>query len=393
MKRILFVEDNQMLLELYDLLLADERDHWQTTLAPDAETALTLLRQTEFDVVVTDMHMTGMNGIELLAKVRDLHPQTSRVIISGFIDQAVAAESLNCTHQFIAKPFDAKLLRSTLSRIISLDAYLRDEKLRGLVGKMRALPSFPTVHLEIMQEIESPTSSIQRIAEIVSRDPAITAKVLQVANSAAFGMPERTHDTGAAVQLLGLSTVRSLALSAQVYAQFAPSHLKPFSAEALWTHLMKCGHLARTILLRDHAEVAEMEDAFTAGMLHDIGQLMLADSLPEEFAEALNLAEMEQMPLYAAELEVFGATHAGLAGYLLGLWGLPAGIVEAVAFHASPERSGHKRCSALTAVHVADALCSPAATMNLNMDYLADIGVADRLDRWRKIAAEVEKEF
>jgi HD-like signal output (HDOD) protein len=249
------------------------------------------------------------------------------------------------------------------------------------------------VHLEIMQEIESPTSSIQRIAEIVSRDPAITAKILQVANSAAFGMPERTHDTGEAVQLLGLSTVRSLALSAQVYGQFAPGRLKSFSAEALWTHLMKCGHLARTILLRDHAEVAETEDAFTAGMLHDIGQLMLADSLPEEFAEALNLAEMEQMPLYAAELEVFGATHAGLAGYLLGLWGLPAGIVEAVAFHASPERSGLKRCSALTAVHVADALCSPAAATNLNMDYLADIGVADRLDRWRQIAAEVEKEF
>jgi HD-like signal output (HDOD) protein/ActR/RegA family two-component response regulator len=392
MKKILFVEDNQMLLELYGLLLADGQDRWQTTLTPDAETALTLLRQTAFDVVVTDMHMPGMNGIELLSKVRDLHPQTSRVIISGFIDQAVAAESLNCTHQFIAKPFDAKLLRSTLSRIISLDAYLRDDQLRGLVGKLRALPSFPTVHLEIMQAIESPTTSIQRVAEIVSRDPAITAKVLQVANSAAFGMPERTHDTCEAVQLLGLSTVRSLTLSAQVYAQFASGRLKSFSAEALWTHLMKCGHLARTLLLRDHAEVTEVEDAFTAGMLHDIGQLMLADSLPEEFEEALNLAEMEQMPLYAAELEVFGATHAGLAAYLLGLWGLPAGIVEAVAFHAAPERSGHKRCSALTAVHVADALCSQRPTTKLNLDYLADIGAADRLERWRAIAIELEQE-
>jgi len=392
MKKILFVEDNQVLLELYGVLLADKQDHWQTTLAPDGETAMTLLRQTEFDVVVTDMHMPGMNGIELLAKVRDLHPQTSRVIISGFIDQAVAAESLKCTHQFLPKPFDAKLLRSTLARILSLDSFLRDDKLRRLVGMMRALPSFPAVYLEIMQEIESPASSIQRIAQIISRDPAITAKVLQVANSAAFGMPERIHDTSEAVQQLGLTTVRSLALSAQIYGSFAPGRLKTFSAEALWSHLMKCGELARRILRREHADLAETEDAFTAGMLHDIGKLMLADSLPAEFAEALKLAATEQIPLSTAELEVFGATHAGLAAYLLGLWGLPAGVVEAVAFHGTPEKSGLKKFGALTAVHVADGLCNETATTKLNMAYLADIGVADRLDSWRASASELGME-
>jgi CheY-like chemotaxis protein len=167
LRKILFVEDNQLLLELYGLFLADEQDHWQTTLAPDGETALTFLRQTEFDMVVSDMQMPGMNGIELLTEVRNRHPRTSRVIISEFTDQAVAADSLNCTHLFIAKPIDAKLLRSTSSRISSLDAYLQNDKLRELVGRMRALPSFPTVYLEIMREIESPSSSIQGIAGII----------------------------------------------------------------------------------------------------------------------------------------------------------------------------------------------------------------------------------
>jgi len=392
MKKILFVEDDPMLLELYGLLLVREREHWQTTLAANGEAALNFLRQTEFDVVVSDMQMPGMNGIELLAEVRNLHPQTSRIIISGFADQAQAAESLNCTHLFLPKPFDPKLLRSTLARIISLDAYLRDDKLRGLVGKMRALPSFPAVYLEIMKEIESPTSSIQGIAEILSKDPAITAKVLQVTNSVAFGMTERIHDISEAVQQLGMTTVRSLALSAQVYGQFAPGRLKSFSTEALWSHLMKCGGLARAILRREHADLAETEDAFTAGMLHDIGKLMLADSLPDEFAQALKLAETEKIPISAAELEVFGATDAGLAAYLLGLWGLPTGIVEAVAFHGSPEKSGLKKCSALTAVHVADALCNETATTNLDMAYLADIGVADHLESWRETASELEME-
>ena len=392
MKKILFVEDNEVLLELYGNLLDDERDQWQTTLAPDGETALKLLQKSAFDVVASDMQMPGMNGIELLGHVRTLHPQTSRIIISGFTDQAEAADSLNCTHLFIPKPFEVDVLRATLARIGSLDAYLRDEKLRGLAGKMRTLPSFPTLYLDIMREIESPNSSIQGIANVVAKDPGITAKVLQVANSAAVGLPEKVSDPAEAVQQLGMTTVRSLVLSAQVYANFAPGRVKHFSADALWTHLMKCADLARTIMRRDRAEFNDSEDAFTAGMLHDMGKLMLADSLPEEFAQALELAKEERISQPEAEMEIFGATHAGLAAYLFGLWGLPASIVEAVAFHHTPEQSDLKKCSALTAVHVANALNDTTGTTPLNQEYLADVGVAERLDEWRDTAAELQTE-
>jgi HD-like signal output (HDOD) protein len=392
MKRILFVEDNEVLLELYGMLLDGESDQWQTTLAPDGQAAMALLRQSAFDVVVSDMQMPGMSGIELLSEVRKLHPQTSRIIISGVTDQAEAADSLNCMHLFIPKPFDIKTLRSTLARISSLDAYLKDDKLRGLAGKMRSLPSFPLLYLEIIREIESPSSSIQGIAKIVAKDPGITAKILQVANSAAIGLAERVNDPVEAVQQLGMTTVRSLVLSAQVHSTFAPGRLKHFSADALWAHLMKCGDLARTLMRRERAEFAESEDAFTAGMLHDMGKLMLADSLPDEFEKALTLAAQEKIPLPAAELEIFGATHAGLAAYLFGLWGLPAAIVEAVAFHHTPEKSELKKFSALTAVHVANALAEESPAGSLNLDYLHQIGIAHRLDDWQDTAAELQAE-
>lgn len=392
MKRILFVEDNEVLLQLYGMMLSCAGDEWETTTAPDGQAALALLRQSAFDVVATDMQMPGMSGIELLAEVRKLHPQTSRIIISGISDQAEAADSLNCTHLFIPKPFDVKVLRGSLARICRLDAYLKDDTLRGLAGKMRTLPSFPTIYLEIMREIESPYSSSHNIAKIIAKDPGITAKVLQVANSAAVGLPEKIHDPFEAVQHLGMTTVRSLALSAQVYASFAPGRLPNFSAEGLWSHLMKCGDLARTIMRRERAEFPEAEDAFTAGMLHDMGQLMLADSLPDEFAKALALAEQERIPLHEAELEILGATHTGLAAYLFGLWGLPARIVEAVAFHHHPQNSDLKKFSSLTAVHVANALSDEADAVNLNLDYLAEIGMADRLDDWRDTAVELQLE-
>jgi HD-like signal output (HDOD) protein/CheY-like chemotaxis protein len=392
MKRILFVEDNELLLQLYSLLLADEGDQWETSLAPDGLHALQLLRQSAFDVVVSDMQMPGISGIELLTEVRRMHPKTSRIIVSGVTDQAEAADALNCTHLFIPKPFDAKTLKATLARIGSLDTYLKDDRLRGLAGKMRTLPSFPTLYLEILGEIESQKSSIQGIAKIVAKDPGITAKILQVVNSAAFGLSESINDPVEAVQQLGMSTVRSLVLSAQVYSSFSSARLKNFSAEALWMHLMKCGDLARTILRREHADLNEAENAYTAGLLHDIGKLMLADSLPREFEKALTLAEVEQIPLAAAELEIFGATHDGLGAYLLGLWGLPVAMVEAVAFHHTPQASDLKKVNTLTAVHVANALCDESEAGNLNLEYLAEIGAADRLDDWRETAAELALE-
>lgn len=389
MKQILFVEDSPVLLELYGMLLASESAHWNTTLAPDGEAALKLLEQTRFDVVASDMQMPGMDGIQLLSEVRKIHPETSRIIISGYADQAVAADSLNSTHLFLPKPFDAKTLRNTLARIGSLDAYLKDDKLRGLAGKMRSLPSFPTLYIELMKEIESPNSSIHCIARLIAKDPAILAKVLQVANSAAIGLAERVSDPAEAVQYLGMRTVRSLALSAQVYQSFAPGRLKSFSADALWGHLMNCGELARQILRKERAQASDLEDAFTAGMLHDMGKLMLADGLPEEFGEAIALAKDTKMPLSKAEQQVFGATHAGLAAYLLGLWGLPVEIVEAVAFHDAPEKSDLKKVSALTAVHVANALCDETEADSLNMDYLKEIGAENRLEDWRELAVEI----
>jgi HD-like signal output (HDOD) protein len=144
----------------------------------------------------------------------------------------------------------------------------------------------------------------------------------------------------------------------------------------------------------EHADVADMEDAFTAGMLHDIGKLMLADSLPDKFQNALSLTTERNVPLHEVEMEIFGASHAGLAAYLLGLWGLPAPIVEAVAFHHTPEKSTNPHFSSLTAVHVANALEHEAAgeSFNLNQDYLAKIGVANRLDAWREEVAELRVE-
>jgi HD-like signal output (HDOD) protein len=390
-KRILFVDDSALLRDMYESLLAGVGGHWQAATAPSGEAALELLKQHSFDAVASDMRMDGMNGVELLTSVAKLYPHTSRIIISGVADQAAAADALGSTHQFLVKPIDYDTFKATIARLDGLDAFLNDEKLKSLAGRMRALPSFPLLYLEIMKAVESPDSSLQEIDNLLIKDPAMTAKILQIVNSAAMGLRQKISSPMEAVQQLGLNTVRSLALSAHVFKSFTPMQKLNFPMDALWTHLMKCANTARAIMRVENADSTYVEAAYTAGMLHDIGKLMLADSLPKEFQTALTEAASRNAPFPEIEIEIFGATHAGLAAYLLGLWGLPAIIVEAVAFHHSPERSSLQSFSPLTAVHVANALEHEmdGDISNLNFEYLKKIGVADRLEVWRKEARKL----
>ena len=206
------------------------------------------------------------------------------------------ARSLDTTHQFLAKPFDLNALKGTLARIGGLDAYLQDEKLKALVGQLGVLPSFPLLYLEIMKALDSRDSSIESIAGIVAKDPGMTAKMLQIVNSAAIGLARKVGSSFEAVEFLGISTVQSLALSAHISSCFERTNLKGFSIQRLWNHAMGTGMLARTIMQLEEAGMADVEDAYTAGILHDIGKLMLANSLSEKFQHALTLAAERKIP-------------------------------------------------------------------------------------------------
>jgi HD-like signal output (HDOD) protein/ActR/RegA family two-component response regulator len=391
MKRILFVEDNAMLRDMFHVVLSNEHERWEVGTAASGEEALELIKHQTFDVVASDMHMPGMNGVELLKEVMNLYPGTSRIIISGAADHAAAAEAMGSTHQFIMKPIDVNTLRSTLACLEGLDAFLKGDRLRTLAGKMRVLPSFPALYLEIMKAIEKPDTPLQTIDDLIVKDPGLTAKILQIVNSAAMGLQEKVNNPMEAVQQLGLGTVKSLALSAHVFTCFSASLRMNFPINALWNHLMQTGNTARAIMRAEDGDNAYVEAAYTAGLLHDVGKLMLADSLPKEFQIALTLAMESQKPLPEVEMEIFGATHAGLAAYLLGLWGLPAPIVEAVAFHHTPGRSTNMKFSPLTAVHAANALEHEldGEDSDVNLEYLERIGVADRLDTWREEAEKL----
>ncbi len=388
-KRILFVEDNPLLASLYSMMLAGD-ELWEVSTAGDGMEALALMAQAEFHVVVSDLGLPGMSGIELIEQVKSRCPACCRIIVSGMNDQEEVARSLNSTHQFLAKPFDLKTLKAALNRVGTLDEFLADQALRSLVGQMGTLPSFPTLYIEIMKELSAEEPSIERVAQMISQDPSMTAKLLQIANSAALGLAREVSDPSEAVQHLGLSTIRSLALAVHIFSPFERGRTRGFSMEGLWSHTLRTADLTHRLMQLEGAEPAEAEDGYIAGMLHDAGKLMLASSCPREFERALSLSASRPCALHEAEAEVFGATHAGVAAYLLGLWGLPANIVEAVAFHHAPEKGHTGGFSALAAVHCANALAHQFFDHDgcgfrtaIAPAYLSGLGLQDRLAVWR----------
>jgi putative nucleotidyltransferase with HDIG domain len=394
-KRVLFVDDENALLDLYRIAFETEQQEWDVEFAQDAPEALVLMEAEPFDVVVTDMRMPQMSGAELVVEVMKRHPKTSRLILSGYADQEQVARCIGATHQFIAKPVGLKALRATICRVCSLDTWLGDEKLQALVSQLRTVPSLPSLYFRINEALANPDTSIEEVAAIVQQDPAMTAKILQLVNSAFFGIARRVTSPVEAVQFLGVGRLRSLVLSLHVFSCFDQAKIANFSIDKVWSHSIASSSVAQRIAKLEKVDRGATDEIFVAAMLHDIGKVMLASSLPELYKEAMDLATARQLPRVEAERETFGVSHSEVGAYLLGLWGLPVTIVEAVALHHEPLKSGLRTFSPLTVTHVANVLekeiNDPAAakgTEGLNTQYLAEAGLASRVDAWRDAACE-----
>ena len=391
-KCILFVDDEPRVLQGLQRMLRGLRNNWAMTFVENGQEALEIMAQQTFDIIVSDMRMPGMDGAELLHEVMNRYPQIIRIILSGHSDREMILKSVRTAHQYLSKPCDAETLKSTVTRACSLRELLTSNEMEKIVLKMESLPSLPSLYIEIMDEIQSPDSSVQRVGNIIEKDIGMSAKILQIVNSAFFGMPRHISSPAQAVSLLGLEIVKALVLSVHVFSQFDHSRLKNLSLNSLWQHCTTVGYLSKKIYEGESNDKNFISYALIAGLLHDIGKLILMTNFPEKYDSVVSTVLKQEITLSEIELEVFGVTHSEVGAYLLGLWGLPDLVVEAIAHHHSPHQVPGKVFVPLSAVYVANTIehemCPNrrlGAVQPVDVNYLDEVGLAERLPLWRDI--------
>jgi HD-like signal output (HDOD) protein/ActR/RegA family two-component response regulator len=331
-RHVLFVDDDTAVLAGLRRMLHGKRSQWRASFAGDGAAALVLLAADPADVVVCDMRMPGMDGAQLLREVQARWPQTVRIVLSGYADAGAALRSLPVAHQFVTKPCDAATLCTVVSDACGLVDRLSRPALRTLVAGLGGLPSAPRSFAAITDVLSRPEASVESVAEIITHDTACSAKLLQMVNSAFFALPRRVVSVRDAVAYLGVVPVRTVVLAAETVEMFrCRSSWMAGITESINQHSLAIAELAR-----DRVAGAGAHDAYVAGVLHDVGRLAMAAAAPESFRTVQHRVGQGQH-LGEAELDVFGAGHGDVGGFLLRLWGVPFPLIAAVARHADPD--------------------------------------------------------
>ncbi|MBI5092305.1 MAG: HDOD domain-containing protein [Candidatus Hydrogenedentes bacterium] len=398
MKRILFVDDEPNVLEGLQRMLYPLQNEWKMAFASSGSRALETLEQSRFDVVVSDMRMPGMDGAQLLAEVKKRYPDILRFVLSGQSATDLVYRAVGDAHQFLSKPCKPKLLKECVDKAFALRELLASDSLKAVVARIRSLPPVPHVYAKLCEALKSSEYSIADVGRVIEMDLAMTAKILQVANSAFFGLRRQVATATQAASLLGLNTINALVLTTGLFAPIEGSKLpRGFSINALWEHSMIVGWYARSVCLAENTSSELAGDAYTAGLLHDTGKLVLASAYTEEYAHVYDHSVVNAIPLHDAEKQVLGCTHAEVGAYLLGIWGLPHAIIESVAYHHRPADSVGTSFAPLTAVHAADVLAFglqkepadyPAPAMD--MAYLGRLGLEGRAVAWEGACANID---
>ena len=389
-KRILFIEPVPALRQRIAGGLEHLRDRWELSFAGTQAEALDLMAASPVQAVVTD----GSAGpaLPFAREAARRCPGVIRVVQMDPAQKELRRECAESAVHCLPPGCEVSLIEEAVKRALLVDELMNNPAIKDLMAHMRTPPTLPELYRQILQHLQSPATSLEEVALLITNEPALCAKMIQMANSAFFGLSRQISTAFEAVMFLGLEQVKALVLYGHCVCLFDPRCCRAFSIDRLWRHCMTTASFARWITLEETGNTDLADGVFTAGLLHDMGKLMMAANVPDQYQRALALADRAQITDGEAERQSLGTTHAEVGACLLGLWGLPSSIVEAVVWHHAPRLSDPREFTPLTAVHVANTLAyerepaQPSPTISqIDSDYMSALGLGDRCDIWRRI--------
>lgn len=392
---VLFVDDDQNILNGIRRMMFKIKDH-EFHYAKSAREALELLKIESVNIIFSDLKMPGMDGFKLLNTIKDEYPHIVRIILSGHADMKTSLDSIKSAHRFIMKPCTRDDLMETIREAAPLSDFLSNEDIKKVVSRIVNLPALPDTYYKIQAEISKEDADMTKVGGYMARDAGLTANILKLVNSPFFGLPRKIDSVEEAVIYLGLDVIKGLVLSAYFFSKFEIDEHYGFSLDSFKQHSMAVANIAKDIAKSDGLDRKIQDQCFIAGILHDVGKIIIGYSHKDEFFRILKLTALSEINYREAEMNVINASHDKIGAYLLGLWGIERSVVSAVAHHHDPGLSASpEQFHVLAAVHAANCLKHQignprqnSRTEALDTGFLDRLGLSERLPEWRKIAED-----
>lgn len=382
-KLIYLVDDNEEVLEMLTLLLSGLDSAWEIIPFSEPAEAISAAGQRPPNLVLSDQDMPQMSGTQMLEAIRLRAPAAVRIIVSG---HGFSLDKLSSAHQYLAKPLSFQEVKRRIQQAMRAQERLQNPQLRSILTQIQSLPVIPKAYLDVVRELENPNGSYEMAAELIASDGGIMTKLLLMANSPLFGHAARINDAKEALLLLGSRRVLALVLSLHIFRGYEQLRCPDIKVANLWRHSSETARLARQIFQAAGMELEPTNDVFFAGLIHDLGKLVLLENFPVQYREVVHLAKESNRPLTVVEREVFTASHSDLCGFLLCLWGMNEAIVEAVTYQDRPWESNKPDAfSGAVALYLASYFARkrypPDALPDgeLNNEYINRIGCSDHL--------------
>jgi putative nucleotidyltransferase with HDIG domain len=381
---LLAVTDPTTLVDINQTLGAG----WEAISAPTEAEAMAQLEKRSFDALLVDFQLGEPDASELLNLALEKRPETIRFLLAYEADLALVAAKVLGSHQILPKPLELKSLKARIENAVNdSNSNQNGDQSAAEVGPA---PTLPPVYSQVLSALDSPGVTNEQLGEIIASDPALTTELLALTRSAYMGLRRNITDPAEAVQSLGLAAVRALVTARRFLAEHSHLKLGYLSLEQTWRHCTNVALIARDLVLFETKDRALASQALAAGLLHDLGKVVLATNFDDTYGRVHSLARKQPVPLCDIEKEMFGANHGEIGACLVGMWNMPSSVVEAVACHHEPPLGEHDHLTSTGAVHIANVLEHQLRPTDesrvapiISAAYLNELGLLERLPVWR----------
>ncbi len=379
MKYIAFIDDDCRILDGIKRMLRRERSRWDMSFFESEELFFAQHQKKNFDIVVSDIRMPKTNGVELLQKVKNLSPATIRIALSGFAQEELLLESLQVSHQFIAKPAECDEIIRTIELSLSVEQLINDPGLKSAVGAIDSIPTLPVVYSRIMQVLASEGCTFKQVGAIVAEDVALSANVIRIVNSAYFGLRRHIESVEQAASILGMDTIKNLALSGSVFKAFCSDQVDTRAIVTLNSLAQQRSRLMRKFTAAAPLSGRTKDHCQVAALMSVLGELICL-AFPDKLSS----------------ITVGCIQHPAIGAYALSIWGMPQAVVAAVMWQRDPGGSQYDELGPIAVLHAVVAMqldhasrgVADQGSERVNFEYLEKVAGRELVEQWMQLVNE-----